>query len=511
MSVLATTPSQTTNTLSEGHGSGGGRIVAVLSFTGIVAAGMQSLIIPLLSQLATLLHTTASTASWTVTITPLTAAIAIPVAGRLGDMWGKKRLILISAIPLVVGSVMCALATSAVMMIIGRGLEGFGMGVLPLGIALMREVIPPEKLASAVATMSASMGIGGALGLPFAAVIAQTTNWRIMFWVFAGLCAACLLLVWRLVPAGLRGDPSARFDLLGAILLGGGLVGLLLYLSKGADWGWGDPLALGCVSGGVILTVIWAVWQFRAAQPLANLRTLRDRTVALTNLASIFVSFAMYAQTLIVPQLLQLSTATGYGLGKSMLGMALWYAPGGLAMMVGSPVGARVTRARGPKTTLVAAALIMAAAYAVTPSLMSTAWGLMLSAIICNVGVGCALGVIPILIMPRVPMHETAAANSLNTLLRDIGTSSAAAFLGFIIAAFTVNIGGQIAPSLTGFHTAIWVGCAASLAAAITAAFLPNARSAATGGAPTSDGDNCAASVPFGNGREDLTKQGIGE
>ena len=198
-----------------------GGVVGILAFAGIVAALTQTLVVPLIGDLPKLLDTTASNASWVITATLLAAAVATPVAGRLGDMYGKRRMLLASLIPLVAGSVVCALSSSVIPMIAGRGLQGLGMGVVPLGISLLRDVVPAEKLGSSIAIMSASMGVGGALGLPFSAAIAENTSWRVLFWVVAALALAVGTLIWFSVPGG-RANTAAgsSFDLLGAVGLG---------------------------------------------------------------------------------------------------------------------------------------------------------------------------------------------------------------------------------------------------------------------------------------------------
>jgi MFS family permease len=144
--------------------------------------------------------------------------------------------------------------------------------------------------------------------------------------------------------------------------------------------------------------------------PLIDLRTLRDRTIAATAIASLLVAFGMYTQSLVLPQLFQLPNTTGYGQGFSMLAMACWYAPAGIAMMAASPLGSQVTHRFGAKTTLVTAGTVMACGYAAAPLLIHTPWGLTLVAIVCNVGTGLAFGAIPMLIMAHVPSSQTAAA-----------------------------------------------------------------------------------------------------
>ncbi|MFF5454304.1 MFS transporter [Streptomyces sp. NPDC012950] len=450
-----------------------GGAVGVLALAGIVAALMQTLVVPLIGDLPRLLGTTASNASWVITATLLAGAVATPVAGRLGDTLGKRRVLLVSVIPLVAGSVVCALASSVVPMIVGRGLQGLGMGVVPLGISLLRDILPPERLGGSIALMSASMGVGGALGLPFSAAVAENASWRVLFWVAAGLSTLVGALIWRLVPAGRRAAAPGRFDLPGALGLGTGLVALLLAVSKGASWGWGSATTLGLFAAAAVVLLAWGAWELRTPDPLVDLRVTARPVVLMTNAASVLVGFAMYAQSLVVPQLFQLPEATGYGLGQSMMAMGLWMAPAGLMMMVLAPLGAKLSAARGPKVTLSVGALVISAGYGSSLALMGSTWGLLVVTLVCNTGVGLAYGAMPALIMGAVPQEETASANSFNTLMRSIGTSVSAAVIGVVLAQMTTTLGGHALPSEDGFRVAMLIGCGVGLAAAVVAALIP--------------------------------------
>ncbi|WP_030171975.1 MFS transporter [Spirillospora albida] len=465
-----------------------GGIVGVLAFAGVTAAITQTLVVPLLGDLPRILDSTASDTSWVVTATLLAGAVATPVAGRLGDRYGKHRMIVLSTLPLILGSVLCALASGIVPMIIGRGLQGVGMGVIPLGISLLRDVLPPARLGSSIAALSASMGVGGALGLPFSAAVAEHTSWRVLFWATAGLSALILLLVLLLVPKGRPGTGGGRFDLLGALGLGTGLVCLLLAVSKGADWGWTSATTLGLLAATAAVLPAWGRWELRTRDPLVDLRVAARPQVLVTNAASVLVAFAMYAQSLVIPQLMQLPEATGYGLGQSMLSMGLWMAPGGLMMMLVSPFGAKLSAARGPKVTLAAGSLVVGAGYASGLVLLGSTWGLMLVTCVCGAGVGLAYGAMPALIMSAVPPAETASANSFNTLMRSVGTSVSAAVMGVVLARLTVDLGGHALPSENGFRVALLIGAGVAAAAAALAACIPVRRSENMERSAVSDG-----------------------
>ncbi|MFJ2172518.1 MFS transporter [Streptomyces sp. NPDC087851] len=453
-----------------------GGVVATLALAGTTAAIMQTLVTPLIAELPRILHTTPSNATWVITTTLLVAAVCVPVVGRLGDLLGKRRMLLACTVPLVAGSVVCALASSVVPMIIGRGLQGMGMGMVPLGIALLRDVVPTEKLSSSIALVSASMGIGGGLGLPIAAAVAQYANWRVLFWGAAVLATVIGVLIWFLIPSVPAAAKGQRFDAPGALGLGAGLVCLLLAISKGADWGWGSGTTLGLFTAAVVLLLTWGWWEVRTTDPLVDLRTTARPRVLLTNIASVFVGCAMYASMLVMPQLLQFPEATGYGLGQSILASGLWMAPGGLVMMVVSPLGGKLTNACGPKVTLLSGVLVIAAGYGLSLLLMGSAWGIMAAIMVINSGVGLAYGSMPALIMSSVPLSETAAANSFNTLMRSLGTSIGAAVIGLVLSQMTTGMGGHTLTSEGGFRTALLIGCGVALVSAAIAAVIPAVR-----------------------------------
>ncbi|WP_206056718.1 MFS transporter [Nocardioides sp. GY 10113] len=449
-----------------------GPVVLVLACAGITAAITQTLVIPILGDLPELLDTSASNASWVVTATLLAAAVATPVSGRLGDLYGKRRIMLACSLVLVAGSVIGALADSVLPMIVGRGMQGVGMGLIPLGISAMRDLIPAERLGSSIALMSASMGVGGALGLPMAAAIAEHADWHALFWVATAAAVIVTALIYFLIPAT-PVTATGRFDPIGALGLGIGLVCLLLAISKGADWGWSSAATLGCLAAAVIVLLAWGAFELRIPAPLVDLRVTARPVVLLTNIASIVLGMAMYAQMLLTPQLLQLPVATGYGLGQSMLGMGLWMLPGGFVMMLVSPLGAKISHARGPRITLALGAGVIAVAYGLSLALMGSTWGLLVAICVANGGVGLAYGAMPALIMGSVPLSETASANSVNTLMRSIGTTTSAAVIGVVLAQMTTDFGPYTLPSEDAFRTGFLIGAGVAVLAAATALAIP--------------------------------------
>ncbi|NUP27354.1 MAG: MFS transporter [Nocardia sp.] len=445
---------------------------------------------PLLGQLPEILDTEPSNATWVVTASLLASAVTTPVAGRLGDLLGKRPVLVGSVVPLVIGSVICAVSSSLWPMLIGRGLQGMGVGLIPVGIAALRDLLPPAKLGSGIALISSSLGVGGALGLPLAAAVVEYSSWRYLFWGVAALAAVAGALIFFVVPSTPPRAERGRFDVLGALGLGAALVCLLLAVSKGASWGWTSATTISLFVAAVVVLLLWGVWELRSRDPLVDLRVTARPRVLLTNAASIVIGMSMFAQALIFPQLLQLPEATGYGLGQSMVAMGLWMAPGGLMMMLSSPLSAKLSALAGPKVTLVFGAVIIAAGYGTSVPLMGKPWGLMVGAIIISLGVGFAYGAMPALIMSAVPITETSAANSFNTLMRSIGTSVASAAIGAVLAEMSTTFAGGISvPTENGFKVGILIGCGVAAAAAVLALTIPTAKRAAAAAVAHSDAE----------------------
>jgi MFS family permease len=450
-------------------------IIAVLAFAGIAVSVMASLVIPILGELPTLLHTSETNASWVVTSTLLAAAVATPVMGRLGDMHGKRRMILISLVLLVAGSLVSGLTSALVPMLIGRTLQGIGSGLIPLAISLLRDTVPRERLGSAVALISSSLGIGGALGLPAAAVVAQHLGWHELFYGAAILGALCFVLILFFVPESAT-RAEGRFDFVGAVGVAAGLLCLLVPLSEGGSWGWGNGKTLGLFAASLVVLLAWGWYELRVGEPLVDLRTSARRQVLFTNLTAVAIGFAMYGTSLLLPQLLQLPKATGYGLGQSMVAAGMCMAPGGFVMMLVSPYGAKLSRARGPKISLIVGAVIVGLGYLALLGLTHSVWEIIVGSCVVTAGIGFAYAAMPALIMSAVPVTETAAANALNSLMRSIGVSIASAAIAVVLAHSSKPFYGTELPTMSGFRGGFLIALAGCVAAVLVALFIPGIR-----------------------------------
>ncbi len=458
-------------------------VVAILCLGGLTTSLVQTLVIPIQAELPTLLDTSRSNAAWVITATLLAGAVTMPVAGRLADIFGKQRVLVISGLVLVLGSIVSALADSLTPMLIGRVLQGMAMGYVPVAISLVREVTPPRMNALAIAAISATMGVGGSLAIPSAAWVAESRDYHWIFWFTAALAVVTVLCTWFLVPHVHDAHP-ARLDLVGMVGLALGLGGLLVGVSKGNDWGWVEPTTWGCIVGGVLVLVAWGVHQVRHADPLVDLRTTARRPVLMTNIAGLMIGFGMMASSIVVPQILALPAETGYGMGQSLLHAGLWMAPGGLVMLAMAPVSSRLINSIGAQYTLAIGGGVLGVAYLLATFLMAEPWQMMLSMMISSAGVGIGFAAMPTLILNNVPMAEAGASVGLNGLMRSVGTTVAGAVMATVLTREMSIFAGLPIPSETAFKICFVIGAVVAFAGALVALALPRRPAAEVAPAP---------------------------
>ncbi len=327
-------------------------VIGILSLCGTVVSLQQTMVIPLLPDFPRIFGRSVDDTSWLVTITLLTAAVATPTVSKLADMFGKRLMMLVCMAAMTTGSVLAAAVPEFIAVIVGRGLQGFAVALLPIGISIMRDELPKEKVATAVALMSATLGIGAALGLPLSGFISVHWGWQGIFWLSAAVGVLLITGVLLLVPESAVRS-RGRFDYIGAIALSVALAALLLGISKGGAWGWTSQQVIGLFVLATAALACWVPYELKIGYPLVDLRTSGRRPVLLTNIASVLAGFAMFANMLLTTEQLQLPTATGYGLGLTVSAAGLAMIPTGLAMVAFAPVSGRMINRLGGRMTLI--------------------------------------------------------------------------------------------------------------------------------------------------------------
>ncbi|MDI2130836.1 MFS transporter [Yinghuangia seranimata] len=447
-------------------------IVPVLAYAGILMALMQTVVVPLLPDLPAETGASPATISWMLTATLVTGAVLNPVLGRAGDMYGKRRVLLASLATMTAGSVLCAVTSDIRLLIAARALQGTAAVVVSLATSIMRDELPPERVGSAAALMSSTVGLGAAFGLPLASIVVEHADWHTMFWVTTGLGVLGLVASWFVVPESPVRTPG-RFDLVGTVMLAAGLVALLLAVSKGGEWGWTSPTVPALAGGGVAVLLLWGRHQLHAREPVVDLRLAARRTVFLPHAAALLTGFAFYANWLATAQLVQAPTTTGYGLGESAVTASLCLLPGGVIMVVLSPVSARMSDAYGARVTLALGTAVISAAYLVRVFTSEHLLTIALGASLCSVGTTLAYSALPTLVIQAVPQEQTAAATGLNVLMRTIGQATCSTVVAVVLTRMTTDAGGVRVASLGAYQLVFALASVVAAAASVTALGLP--------------------------------------
>ncbi|MBE2315912.1 MFS transporter [Solirubrobacter sp. CPCC 204708] len=450
-----------------------GRTLAILGVGTLGFVLAQTTVIPALGEMQRELDASASGIAWMVTAYLLVASIATPICGKLGDMFGKERFLALSLAAFAVGSVVCAFADSLGLMIVGRGLQGLGGGVFPLSFGIIRDEFPANKVPTGIALLGAIAAIGSSIGLPLGGVLVDGPGYHWIFWVSAIMGVGATITTHKFVPESPVRTPG-RVDFAGALILGAGLAMLLIAISRGADWGWDSAQTLGLIAGGVLVLVLFGVFEARHSAPLVNMRTLARRPVLTTNVSTLLIGSGMIGTFVLVPQLAQLPDAggdtAGFGLSATEAGLLL--APGGIASLLLAPLVGRAGERVGSKPPfflgcLATAGALLGMALAHGSPAIVIVWCIILSA-----GVGAAFASIPNLIVGAVEARETGEATGVNTIVRNIGSAVGAQLAGSIIASHAVATGVEDA----GFTTAFLLCAGGAVIAAASVLLIPGRR-----------------------------------
>ncbi|MCZ2816314.1 MFS transporter [Modestobacter sp. VKM Ac-2984] len=448
--------------------------VAIVATCGVLVSLTQTLLVPVLPQIQASLGSSTSGTQWLLTSTLLVAAVAVPVFGRLGDLYGKRLMLTVAAAALTVGSLICAFSDSLGWLIAGRAVTGMSAAAIPLGISLIGSVLPAHRAGAGIALVSATLGIGGALGLPLAALVAENADYHALFWicVVGGVIAMVGVLLAVKEPPRIA---TGRMDHLGAVLLAAALVCLLYPLAQATTWGWDDPRTVGLLMAAAVLLVVFVLVERRVASPLVDMVVNARPSLLLTNIASVCVGFALFAMLIGTASYVQAPEATGYGFGSSVLASGLAMLPSGVAMLLLSPVSAKLSERFGPKTTLALGATVVALGFLCRIVFTGSFTQIVIGTTVVGAGTGIAYAAMPALVLRAAPRSELAAANGLNALARSFGSSLASAIGGTVLAASTLTLGAFELPSLSSYRLLFGMCAGAALLGALIALVIPTA------------------------------------
>jgi EmrB/QacA subfamily drug resistance transporter len=467
---------------AEPHGIHPKLILAVLAIAGFSYSMLSSAVIPALTPLEHTLHSSENDVAWLLTGYLLSASVGTSILGRLGDMYGKERLLLVTLVLLAVGTLISALSTSLEIMVVGRVIQGAGGGIFPLAFGIVRDEFPAEEVPGSIGILSSILGVGGGIGIVLGGLIIEHLNYHWLYWIPLVITVLAALATWRLVPESPVRVPG-RVNWLAAALMTVGFSCVLIAISETIAWGWGSARTLGLLAAGLVGSAAWVAVELHSDEPLIDMAMMRVRGVWTTNLVAFLLGAGMYASFLLYPQFAQLPKSTGFGFGASVVVAGLYLLPAALLMSLLGTSAGRVARRYGSKAALIAGSAITAVAFGWLAAFHAHPYDMLISAALLGVGIGLAFAALGNLIVQAVPPHQTGVATGMNTVMRTLG----GALGGQVAATLVADNVSRGLPTVTGFTASFTLEAAFLVLAVIAGALIPDRSRARTRLAPHGD------------------------
>jgi MFS family permease len=446
----------------------------ILAVGAAAFAMLQSLLSPVLTTLQTDLHTSRSAISWVLIAWMLSASVATPILGRVGDMAGKSRIVVFGLIAIAVGSLIAALAPNLELVIVGRVVQGLGGAIFPLSYGIIRDEFPAERVPSAVGIMSAIIAVGGGLGTVLAGPVVDIFGWRGLFWLpMLAVLIVAALVRWLVPESPVK--TGGRINWLAAGLLGGWLLALLVPLSQGSVWGWSSPSVIGLFALAIILAAIWIWVEFRSDNPVIDMRMMRLTAVWTTNLVALLLGAAMFAVYAFLPMFAQVPASTGYGFGASVSDAGLVMLPMLATMAIAGVFSGPIATRLGFKTQLLWGSALIALSCLGLGLFHTGLWELAAESGLFGVGLGLAYASMTSVIVQNVPQSQTGVATGMNTNIRTIGGTIGTAIMTSVVTGAHQADG---LPLETGFTNGFLLFAAVGLAAVAVSLLIPGRRPA---------------------------------
>ena len=449
------------------------RVTFVVLLLGVSAfALLQSLVIPALPTIQASLHTSQNTVTWVLTAYLLSASIFTPIIGRVGDMVGKERMLVVTLSGLAVGTLIAGLSHSILMLILGRAVQGIGGGTLPLSFGIIRDEFPADKVPGGVGIIAAMMAVGSGLGLVIAGPIVSSLDYHWLFWiplVIIAIAATCAQFFVPESPVRTKG----RVSFAAAGLLSGWLVALLLGVSEGPVWGWGSTRVVGLIVLSVVLIAIWIRVESRSVQPLIDMKMMRVPAVWTNNLVAFLFGVGMYSIFAFLPEFLQTPKSAGYGFGASIVRSGFFLLPQTVMMFIFGLLTGRIANRIGSKLAVIIGSIVSCAGYTMLAFAHAYQWQIYVVGALLGMGMGLAFSAMSNLIVQAVPAEQTGVASGMNANIRTIGGAVGAAVMSSIVTS-TLLHGGL--PAESGYTDGFLFVAVVTLFAVIAALFIPSTR-----------------------------------
>jgi MFS family permease len=445
--------------------------LAVLTLDAVAYALLQSSVTPAVPHIQGALEASPTAAAWVITAFLLTAAIATPIAGRLGDLHGKQRVLTFTLALMVAGTLLAAVSRSLVVLVAARAIQGVGGGVFPLAFGIVADELAPQRVSSGIGWISAMLGVGTTIGIVVSGPIVAELGYAGLFWISLGpLAIAALATAVLIPPSPARAGGSVHWG--AAALLCAGLAAGLLAITDAPDQGWLAASTVTLFAVAAALLAAWSRTELRARSPLVDMRMLRRRAVWTTNAAGLLLAVGMFCAFILIPQLAVLPRGRGAGLGLGQSSAGLLLVPTAAMMLVTGVAMGALERRVGLRATLIAGAALSVLAFVLLSAAHAHTWEIAIAALVAGLGIGLSFAAMPSLIVAVVDPAQTGVATGMNTVTRWVGGAFGSQVAASILAA---SAGADGLATDGGFTTAFALTAAVLAIATLAALAVPRA------------------------------------
>ena len=409
----------------------GREVLLLLVWGDLLVNYVETMVVPAIPTIQNDFSVSSTLASWITSAFIIVGAVVSPIFGKLADMYGRKKVYIVSLTSYLVAVGLAGFSPSIYFLIGARAVQGIGYGIFPVGLAIITDVLPPAEVATAQGLLSGSVGIGTALGLIVGSYIDQDFGWQYAFHTAFILSLLFLLaIVLWLKETGIRKRES--IDYLGITALSLGTLLVLVYITEGPSLGWLSPQNLAFLVPGILLLLFFAPLESRIWEPVVDTRLMRIRNVMVANLVGVVSSIALMIMYFGIIYYAQLPPP--FGLGLDILSAGLTLAPATVVMLVIGPIVGKLTGDLGPKPVLISGSVIAILGFYLLQVNRATTQALVEDVIVT--GTGMISIIIPLINMVAVSLPETDRGIGLgvNTLLRNLGAS-----IGPVLATSIMN------------------------------------------------------------------------
>jgi MFS family permease len=444
-------------------------VVAVLIAVEVISAFETSMMYAALPTFARIFETDTSAVGWTVTAFLLVAAASAAVCGRLGDMYGRERVLIVVLICAAAGSIVSMAFGTLEAIIAGRAIQGVAGAILPLCIGLAREHLPVHKVPMAIALISGSAVAAGAASVLVAGVLIDLGDWRYIFVVTAVYAVVCIFLVEAVLPWRRRVRQRQQVDFVGAVGLAVAVAAILFGLTQSRAWGWGDAFVLGPILIGAVVFAWWVWWELGRTSPIVNLRLLAERNVALTMAAGIALGVGpIGVATMMIPIIMQTPTTAPFGLGLSPTYAGMLSFVGAMIGMAFTPVAGKIAAAVGARSSLLLGSALFGIACAGFFFFRESVVGMTMLVVASSVATAFAYTALPNLLVEFVPEHNTSEMTGSQAVLRTAASAVGTSVATLLLASLVVP--GTSTPTVAGLGAVcmmLLLACAAAVVLAL--------------------------------------------